>query len=59
MMEGIEMFTRAATDEERAVLKLPTDEEMREALAEGERHRAAVGSLEIGVLPDVLFTCPR
>jgi len=51
-----DVFSRPATDEERANVRLPTEEELREALAEGERQRAALESLAgVAVAPRVLF----
>lgn len=51
-----DVFSRPATDEERANVRLPTEEELREALAEGERQRAAFESLAgAAVAPRVLF----
>lgn len=54
-----DLISRAATDEERAELQrnLPTEAEFREALAEGERHRAALESLDQGtaIASHVLF----
>jgi hypothetical protein len=50
-----EDFFRAATDEERESIRLPTEEDFLEALAEGARQRAIVESLDGWVMPPGRF----
>jgi hypothetical protein len=42
-----DLFERPATDDERAALKLPTREELLDALDEGTRHRQAAMGLRV------------
>jgi hypothetical protein len=50
-------FAREATDEERAQFRPLTDAEFRQALREGEEHRAAVESVgqSADIAPRLLF----